>query len=107
MNYWHDYSLRFPLREVAAIYPKTYQKVGEQLRELGLTSDEKVGKNPKKLSKSNGSQLWQQCPHMFNHIKVWEIQRHGLNKIGLQYSQQSKGRWRDERSTYHVSLFFR
>lgn len=39
MNYWHDYSLRFPLREVAARYPKTYQKVGDQLRERGLTSD--------------------------------------------------------------------
>ena len=51
MNYWHDYSLRFPLREVAAIYPKTYQKVGEQLRELGLTSDEKSWEESKKIVK--------------------------------------------------------
>lgn len=49
MNYWHDYSLRFPLREVAARYPKTYQKVGDQLRELDLTSDEKSWEESMKI----------------------------------------------------------
>tara|TARA_R100000655_G_scaffold55307_1_gene93353 strand:- start:14 stop:289 length:276 start_codon:yes stop_codon:yes gene_type:complete len=39
MVYWHDYELRLPLREVATRYPKTYQKVGNQLRDMGLTSE--------------------------------------------------------------------
>lgn len=49
MNYWHDYSLRLPLREVAARYPKTYQKVGDQLREMGLTSEGKNREESKKI----------------------------------------------------------
>tara|TARA_B100000902_G_scaffold139955_1_gene138010 strand:- start:1894 stop:2178 length:285 start_codon:yes stop_codon:yes gene_type:complete len=51
MEYWHDHSLRYPLREVAARYPKTYQKVGNQLRELGLTSDEKSREESKSILK--------------------------------------------------------
>jgi hypothetical protein len=41
MNYWHDHELRLPLREVASRYPKTYQKVGAELRKKGLTSEGK------------------------------------------------------------------
>ena len=43
MTYWHDYTLRHPMREIASRYPKTYKKVGDQLREMGLTGD---GKRP-------------------------------------------------------------
>ena len=49
MNYWHDHTLRLPLREVAARYPKTYQKVGDQLREMGLTSEGKSWEESKKI----------------------------------------------------------
>ena len=49
MNYWHDHTLRYPLREVASMYPKTYQKVGDQLREMGLTSEGKSWEDSKKI----------------------------------------------------------
>ena len=35
VNYWHPYELRRPMREVAAFYPKTYQKVGAAIADLG------------------------------------------------------------------------
>ena len=39
MAYWHDSSLKTPLREIAAHYPVTYKRVGAQLRKMGLTSE--------------------------------------------------------------------
>jgi hypothetical protein len=41
MTYWHDSALKFPLQEVASRYPKTYQRVGDELRKKGLTSEGK------------------------------------------------------------------
>lgn len=39
MTYWHDSALKIPLREIAARYPVTYQRVGAELRKKGLTSE--------------------------------------------------------------------
>lgn len=35
VNYWHPFELRRPMREIAAFYPKTYQKVGAAIADLG------------------------------------------------------------------------
>ena len=39
MTYWHDSALKTPLREIAARYPVTYQRVGAELRKMGLTGE--------------------------------------------------------------------
>tara|TARA_R100001443_G_scaffold115497_2_gene133396 strand:- start:75 stop:359 length:285 start_codon:yes stop_codon:yes gene_type:complete len=80
MNYWHDYALRYPLRAVAARYPKTYQKVGDQLRELGLTSDEKSWEESKSILKKQWiATLAAMPPHVqpykdMGDLKTWAQQ---------------------------------
>ena len=49
MTYWHYWELRHPMREIASRYPKTYKKVGDQLREMGLVPEWKKGEPYKKL----------------------------------------------------------
>jgi len=49
MTYWHYWELRHPMREIASRYPKTYKKVGDQLREMGLVPEWKKGEDYKKL----------------------------------------------------------
>ena len=44
MTYWHHSALKTPLREIAAHYPVTYQRVGAQLRKMGLTWSEDMSR---------------------------------------------------------------
>ena len=44
MTYWHNRELRYPMREIASRYPKTYKKVGDQLREMGLVREFRAGR---------------------------------------------------------------
>lgn len=78
--YWHDHALRLPLREVAARYPKTYQKVGDVLRKRGLTSEGKSwGDSRKIVSEQWIATLAAMPPHVvpyqnFGDSKTWAQQ---------------------------------
>ena len=52
LKYWHSHEFRHMLRGVASRYPKTYQKVGRHLEEIGIYKNrESIGNEGEELKR--------------------------------------------------------
>tara|TARA_R100001082_G_C4270294_1_gene119453 strand:- start:99 stop:401 length:303 start_codon:yes stop_codon:yes gene_type:complete len=73
-HYWHSYEFRF-LRYTAGHYPKTYQRVGKQLEELGIFKDRELD-NKEQLKREFFAIIAAMPPHVvpfapYGNNKKW------------------------------------